>query len=198
MRHLVNALTLLAAVMALFSDILICPFQWLFEVPCPSCGLSRAVAAFATGNWACAFGFHPLFPLALVALTWWMATEGPLRTRRLAAAVPVGRRVLVAVAAVFVAFWVGRGIGAFGGPVRNAPCGEEESRDPAHAESTGSLRSHAAHAHGYPKHFFSPAFSVVNAGFVSVPKALETTSRAGPPTFGVPSWDLGTPGHRAS
>lgn len=46
----------------------ICVFRSIFGIPCPGCGLTRAVLAAMQGNISAAFSAHPLFPLALAAL----------------------------------------------------------------------------------------------------------------------------------
>jgi len=60
-----------------------CLFQWAFGFPAPSCGLTRAVLALATGDWARSLSYHlfgPAFVLLAVALT--LSTTTELITRR--------------------------------------------------------------------------------------------------------------------
>lgn len=45
-----------------------CVFKFLFGLPCPGCGLTRANLLFFTGNFYEAFLMHPLFLLADVFL----------------------------------------------------------------------------------------------------------------------------------
>lgn len=59
-----------------------CPLKALFGVPCPTCGMGRALVAAATGRWGEAWTFHPLaLPLfaglVAVAIAAWLA---PART----------------------------------------------------------------------------------------------------------------------
>ena len=49
----------------------ICPFKVLTTIPCPGCGLTRALVLFAHGDWAQAIAFHPLAPIFYAAL--WLA-----------------------------------------------------------------------------------------------------------------------------
>ena len=42
----------------------LCGFHWLTGLPCPLCGLTRALFALAKGHWMEALRFHPLSPLA--------------------------------------------------------------------------------------------------------------------------------------
>ena len=46
----------------------ICLIRGLTGVPCPSCGMSRAIIAVINGDIITAFKFHPLFWLPFVAL----------------------------------------------------------------------------------------------------------------------------------
>jgi hypothetical protein len=46
----------------------LCGFLWLTGRPCPFCGLTRALAYLLKGDVALALTFHPLSPLALIAL----------------------------------------------------------------------------------------------------------------------------------
>lgn len=50
----------------------ICLFRHLFGLPCPSCGLTRALAHLAKGEWPAALAAHPLAPLlaAELGLLW--------------------------------------------------------------------------------------------------------------------------------
>jgi len=66
----------------IFIIFVICAFYYIFDmrciiriligVPCPGCGMSRAIYSLFRGNIAEAFHFHPLFPLVpfiLLAIT---------------------------------------------------------------------------------------------------------------------------------
>jgi hypothetical protein len=46
----------------------LCPFLYLTKLPCPFCGMTRALCALAKGEWAAATGLHPLSPLALAVI----------------------------------------------------------------------------------------------------------------------------------
>ena len=54
-----------------------CVFQWLFGVPCPGCGITRALLAAMHLQWRSAFSLHPLFPLALPFLFCAVHTNAP-------------------------------------------------------------------------------------------------------------------------
>lgn len=40
-----------------------CPFRFLFGIPCPGCGMTRAWLSFLQGDFIGAFRWHPLFPV---------------------------------------------------------------------------------------------------------------------------------------
>lgn len=44
-----------------------CPMLWLTELPCPLCGLTRAMFLLAKGEWAQAVQLHALSPLIAAA-----------------------------------------------------------------------------------------------------------------------------------
>lgn len=57
----------------LFLDFNICPINFIFGIPCPGCGMSRALFYALTLNFEKAFAMHPLFalvPLALIAYSY--------------------------------------------------------------------------------------------------------------------------------
>lgn len=101
----------------------LCPFAVVFGEPCPGCGMGRALWACVHGDFAAAFAFHPLGPVAFSAL-------GALTSLRvLAVASSRCRRLLTRVAttsarshwwplvlAVTLGVWLARFGGAFGGP----------------------------------------------------------------------------------
>jgi hypothetical protein len=86
-----------------------CPLRRFLGLPCPGCGMTRALAHLARGEWREALTFHPLAPLVAgeLALAW--AAAGLALTwraaARLAGWVPA---VLAADAALFIALWAGR------------------------------------------------------------------------------------------
>lgn len=48
-----------------------CPFRFVFHIPCPVCGLTRAVRSIVRGEFSQAFSYHPLvllIPVWLVVL----------------------------------------------------------------------------------------------------------------------------------
>lgn len=89
----------------------LCLSRRLLHLPCPGCGMTRAFAHLAKGEWAAAVTDHPLAPvIALEMILGWLAwgamavgTAGrPLR-------LPVRvETVLLANAAALCALWMGR------------------------------------------------------------------------------------------
>ena len=98
-----------------------CPIARLTHHPCPTCGLSRAVAYCFVGQYRYAFAQHPLFVVvvpfvAIVASlelsTYvWTGELGRWTKKR-----PIGIIAFVLAAALF-ALWIARFFGLFGGPV---------------------------------------------------------------------------------
>lgn len=61
-----------------------CPIKAVLRVPCPGCGLSRAVAMLLVGEWRAALvthAFAPLFLLSFVALAVISTLPEPLRQK---------------------------------------------------------------------------------------------------------------------
>jgi hypothetical protein len=54
---------------------IVCPFRLLTGLPCPMCGMTRAVASLLRGNWQDALAFHLLSPLALAAIGAWIVVD---------------------------------------------------------------------------------------------------------------------------
>ena len=91
-----------------------CGLRVTLGIPCPGCGMTRAVLAAARLDWASAMRWHPLaLPLLAVALA----------TCALAFALSdvAWRRLVVTVTAAagtaMMVVWVLRFVGLFGGPV---------------------------------------------------------------------------------
>jgi hypothetical protein len=101
-----------------------CPIALVFHVPCPGCGMTRALRLLADGNLHASLRMHPLALPVLVALatlvtaTVWatMQAGSPVRMHR----TRFGRAALGLAAIVYGAalmVWVARWFGWFGGPV---------------------------------------------------------------------------------
>lgn len=103
-----------------------CPMRVLFHLPCPTCGMTRALRHGLHGDFQSAAALHPLWVPVIATGLALVAAEalGYLRTGRWGVALdrrPV-QRVLGALAVALVAVWLARFGGAFGGP---APVGFE-------------------------------------------------------------------------
>lgn len=87
----------------------ICFSRRVLDLPCPGCGLTRAFAHLAKGEWAAALAAHPLAPvLALEFLLIWLAW-GCAALRGLPLPRPAWlERAVIAHLAVLCALWVGR------------------------------------------------------------------------------------------
>jgi hypothetical protein len=46
--------------------LVLCPLRAVTGIPCPSCGLTRALAHLERGHWSEALKFHPFSPLILI------------------------------------------------------------------------------------------------------------------------------------
>jgi len=87
----------------------ICLSRRLFHLPCPGCGMTRAMAHLAKGEWSAAVRDHPLAPVvALEAILGWIAWGAALAAPR-PFRLPVRlETVLLANAAALVPLWLGR------------------------------------------------------------------------------------------
>ncbi len=80
-----------------------CFFKSVYGVPCPGCGMSRALLALACGDVALAFSFHPLAPLVpFIGLVALLRNTAPFRELYNSGI------FWVACAACFVAVWAVR------------------------------------------------------------------------------------------
>jgi len=87
----------------------ICLSRRLFHIPCPGCGLTRAFAHLAKGEWAAAVTLHPCAPLlAAEAILGWLAWGASLAVGR-PLRLPVSTdALLLGHAAGLCALWVVR------------------------------------------------------------------------------------------
>ena len=80
-----------------------CFFKSVYGVPCPGCGMTRALLALACGDVALAFSFHPLVPLVpFIGLVALFRKTAPFR------AMYDGGVFWVACAVCFVGVWAVR------------------------------------------------------------------------------------------
>ena len=88
----------------------VCAFRRLTGIPCPGCGLTRAMAALARGELLLALQFHPFAPLvaAQAVALWGAIGAAVLRHRPLALPPRLLERLVLWQGAAFVALWLGR------------------------------------------------------------------------------------------
>lgn len=94
----------------------LCLFRRLTGVPCPGCGLTRAVAALIRGDWHEALALHPLAPLVVAEVgvgwaLWGLWTVGRLPAILRARLEWLLEACLLGDAALLVVVWVARLIG---------------------------------------------------------------------------------------
>jgi hypothetical protein len=88
----------------------LCFFKLVYGVPCPGCGMTRALAALAGGDPASAIAFHPLVPVVpFLAIVVVFRKAGPFRALYQSGA------FWSACAACFVAVWMVRMFALFPG-----------------------------------------------------------------------------------
>lgn len=86
----------------------ICLSRRLLHLPCPACGMTRAFAHLAKGEWSTAMALHPLAPVvALEMILGWAAWGAALIGPPLRLPVRL-ETVLLANVAVLIALWLGR------------------------------------------------------------------------------------------
>lgn len=87
----------------------VCLLRRLSGLPCPGCGMTRAFAHLAKGEWAAAASDHLLaFILAAELGVAWLIWGVALALRRQVGMPPWFERAVLAHLAVLVAFWLGR------------------------------------------------------------------------------------------
>jgi hypothetical protein len=112
-----TALAGLGVALVLYLRLWHCPVAELFGVPCPGCGLTRAVAALLALDFGLAVELHPLSPL-LVSVAAFAAADALVRFVRGSRARASLEPLAVLLLALLIGVWVSRFFGAFGGPVR--------------------------------------------------------------------------------
>ena len=91
------------------SENTVCLLRRLSGLPCPGCGMTRAFAHLAKGEWGAAAADHPLSFLIAVELALAWAAWGLALARRRPVRMPVWfESAVLAHLAVLVAFWLGR------------------------------------------------------------------------------------------
>ena len=87
----------------------VCLLRRVFHLPCPGCGMTRAFAALAKGDWSAAVALHPLAPvLAFETIAGWALWGLALASHRPVRLMARLDGVLLANLAALVALWLGR------------------------------------------------------------------------------------------
>lgn len=116
------ALSCVAAVVA-FTPVKVCTFAFLFHVPCPGCGLTRAATALLHGDLATATHMHPLAVLVVPACavlgisnaTTFLVRGEFVRMERWNGRWATAAGLILVV--LLFAVWIARFCGFFGGPI---------------------------------------------------------------------------------
>jgi hypothetical protein len=88
---------------------ILCPFRRLTGLPCPACGMTRAFAHLAKGQWSAAVRDHPLAPLLAAEMCiGWAVWRLPAAGRLRAAAVARMDRLALWHVLALALVWVGR------------------------------------------------------------------------------------------
>ena len=118
------ALVALVALVAAFALVAIgwrCPVLLVAGVPCPTCGVTRALLLALHGDVAGATRVHPLMWLAVPVTLLFVGAEllGYARTRTWGASrrLPFSDALMLGTATLLFALWIARFAGYFGGPV---------------------------------------------------------------------------------
>jgi hypothetical protein len=88
----------------------ICAFRHVTGIPCPGCGLTRAMAALARGEVLLALQFHPMAPLfaAQAAALWTVIGAAIVRRRPFTVPSRLVGHLIAWQGAALVALWIGR------------------------------------------------------------------------------------------
>jgi len=87
----------------------VCLLRRVFHLPCPGCGMTRAFAALAKGDWSTAVALHPLAPvLAFELIAGWAVWGLALVSRRPWRLMARLDGLLLGNLAALVALWLGR------------------------------------------------------------------------------------------
>jgi len=87
----------------------ICLSRRLLHLPCPGCGMTRAFAHLAKGEWPAAMADHPLAPLVALEMIAGWALWGVALAARRPFRLPVRiEALLLANAALLCSLWLGR------------------------------------------------------------------------------------------
>jgi hypothetical protein len=113
---------IIVAAALLLVPLKLCLLAVLFQVPCPGCGMTRALLCMLRGDMRGAVALHALSPVVLpwVAINAMRHVAAYVHTGDVWHVAPIGRaeqRAAIALAVLLIALWCARFFGFFGGPV---------------------------------------------------------------------------------
>jgi hypothetical protein len=94
-----------------------CPMAALYHIPCPGCGMTRALRLLAAGDVGASLHMHPLAVPALVAGVAVTAAAAQPARPLVRGLTPLALRGAAVVYAATLVLWVLRWFGVLGGPV---------------------------------------------------------------------------------
>lgn len=87
----------------------VCLSRRLLHIPCPGCGMTRAFAHLAKGEWGAALALHPMAPAVALEMVLGWILWGAAAVSRRSPRLPVRiETLLLANAAALCALWLGR------------------------------------------------------------------------------------------
>jgi hypothetical protein len=121
-RAALAAVIAFVAVLAILAVGWRCPVLLVAGVPCPTCGMTRAVRLALHGDLAGATRLHPLMWIAVPVVMLFLGVEivGYARTGAWGSSrrMRFSNALMIGTAALLFALWIARFAGMFGGPVR--------------------------------------------------------------------------------
>jgi len=84
-----------------------CLSRRLFHLPCPGCGMTRAFAHLAKGEWSAALTLHPLAPVVAMEIAAFWAVWGLGLASGRTVRLPI-ESLLLGNVALLLALWLGR------------------------------------------------------------------------------------------
>lgn len=97
---LLYTLGYLACIAVFYSFSVPCVFQTLFSIPCPGCGMTRALRAALQLDFASAFAYHKMFWAVPVGYLYFLFDGRLFNNRR------VDKIILISIGAGFIVDWL--------------------------------------------------------------------------------------------
>ena len=67
-RIIIATVTIVAVAILVLLDIYKCPLDYILGIPCPMCGMTRAVITAVSGDFVGAFHYHPLWIVIIIGV----------------------------------------------------------------------------------------------------------------------------------